>query len=421
MILVVNKQKDISMNWYTRLTFTSGSSFKEYNVEIKPNDNNATGFDVHIAYGRIGSTLNRSIKNQAPLDINSAVKEATKVINGKLRKGYSIDSESKDLGSANSFAPASNNKSASAKPKKPTTPSFSAVTHDITSIPVSAKSVEFGVQLINPTTIEKAATFLSDNWFTNVYVQIKADGERRVVFSDGSAVFAYNKKGEATENICPKVKEAVLAIGKGKPLTLDTEDMGSHLMIFDVLAFNGVDYQRAPFEKRIEGLNNVNEAIIAKQIVLLSIIKPIVVNDIQHLEKIIDYYRNAKEEGVVLRSGEGMYTKGRPNSGGDVLKIKNINSCSCVVIGHTANRRSVSLAMMDNNDTLVSVGKVTIPQNHNIPPVNAIVEVEYLYVNGAKGALYQPVYKCDRSEHTTIEDVSINQLVYKKEPINKAA
>ena len=101
----------------------------------------------------------------------------------------------------------------------------------------------------------------------------------------------------------------------------------------------------------------------------------------------------------------------------DALKIKNINSASVIVLEQTANKRSVAIGMYNSQQQLVNVGKVTIPQNHTIPSAGAIVEVNYLYVNGAKGALYQPVYKGDRSHELTHDDCSTHQLVYKKEAV----
>ena len=63
---------------------------------------------------------------------------------------------------------------------------------------------------------------------------------------------------------------------------------------------------------------------------------------------------------------------------------------------------------------LVEVGKVTIPANHDVPISGRILEVQYLYVNGKNGALFQPVYKGDRSHELEHKECHTGQLVYKK-------
>jgi bifunctional non-homologous end joining protein LigD len=47
---------------------------------------------------------------------------------------------------------------------------------------------------------------------------------------------------------------------------------------------------------------------------------------------------------------------------------------------------------------LVSCGNVTIPANHQVPPVGAVVEVRYLYAFRESGVLFQPVYLGQRDD-----------------------
>ena len=71
--------------------------------------------------------------------------------------------------------------------------------------------------------------------------------------------------------------------------------------------------------------------------------------------------------------------------------------------------RSVAIAVIEGKKR-VAVGNVTIPPNKEVPAVNSIIEVRYLY---AVGNLYQPTYLGVRDD-MSFEDCSISQLKYKK-------
>lgn len=90
-----------------------------------------------------------------------------------------------------------------------------------------------------------------------------------------------------------------------------------------------------------------------------------------------------------MRNSRG-YTPGKPNSGGPQLKFKFVTTLSAVVAKINV-QRSVELGLF-NGRSLVSCGNVTIPANHDIPAVGAVVEVRYLYAARESGVLYQPVY-----------------------------
>ena len=64
--------------------------------------------------------------------------------------------------------------------------------------------------------------------------------------------------------------------------------------------------------------------------------------------------------------------------------------------------------------SLVSCGNVTIPANHEIPQVGAVVEVRYLYAFGNSLALYQPVYLGPRDDVDPGECL-VSQLKFKAE------
>jgi bifunctional non-homologous end joining protein LigD len=106
------------------------------------------------------------------------------------------------------------------------------------------------------------------------------------------------------------------------------------------------------------------------------------------------------------------YTPGRPNSGGPQLKFKFCATLSAVVAKVNA-RRSVEVRLF-NGKRWIACGNVTIPANHDIPKVGAVVEVRYLYAHRESNALYQPVYLGLRDDVEPGE-CRVSQLKYKAE------
>src|SRR5206468_9669162 len=87
--------------------------------------------------------------------------------------------------------------------------------------------------------------------------------------------------------------------------------------------------------------------------------------------------KSEKREGVVFKRLDAPYVPGRPASGGPALKHKFYATLSAVVANINA-QRSVELRLLNCKGWIV-VGNVTIPPNHLVPPVGAVVEVRYLY------------------------------------------
>ncbi len=60
-----------------------------------------------------------------------------------------------------------------------------------------------------------------------------------------------------------------------------------------------------------------------------------------------------------------------------------------------------------------SGGNVTIPVSHEIPSLNALVDVEYLYAYRG-GSIYQPVYRGQRTD-LELSACTLSQLKFKPE------
>ena len=428
--------------YQVRLTNQQGSSNKEYNIDVVEVGNSGT-YNVNFAHGAIGSTLRRGTKNEFPLGIIEAMTKAKKLENAKIKRGYQVSSRVDNVAPAQQANRAAAQREAEMKAPVPglddivvkpanheneVEPEFivldysvhNSVVRDYQRNQPPAQEVVFAPQLLNFVTPERAAAIIDDEWLETYFCQIKADGERRPVSCKGGVIEAYNKRGMVVE-LNPDLNNDVITLAGGNDLFIDCEDMGSQgLFIFDVLAYSGVDYSNASFEERAKCLRSI--AIDADEAGLtnIKVLIPVAIESPKDVQSAVAHSKANQEEGIVLRRGSSVYTPGRPNKEGDALKIKNLNSASVIVLEKTKNKRSVSIGLYNTKNQLVEVGKVTIPVNHEVPSSGAIVEVQYLYVNGKDGALFQPVYKGNRSHELEHKECHTGQLVYKKE-IPKAA
>jgi bifunctional non-homologous end joining protein LigD len=116
-------------------------------------------------------------------------------------------------------------------------------------------------------------------------------------------------------------------------------------------------------------------------------------------------------EGIVFKKPSAPYTAGRPSSGGNQMKFKFYATAS-VIVTSINKKRSVAVAVIADKKR-VNVGNVTIPPNKEVPAVDSIIEVRYLYAYKG-GNLYQPTYLGVRDD-ISFEDCLISQLKYKKE------
>lgn len=82
------------------------------------------------------------------------------------------------------------------------------------------------------------------------------------------------------------------------------------------------------------------------------------------------------------------------------------------VVAQVNRQRSVVLRLLDH-EGWQPVGNVTIPANHQVPAVGAVVEVRYLYAY-RDGSLYQPVYLGERSD-VRQDECGVSQLKFKRD------
>ena len=93
------------------------------------------------------------------------------------------------------------------------------------------------------------------------------------------------------------------------------------------------------------------------------------------------------------------------------MKHKFVATLSAVVAKVNA-QRSVGLRLL-NHEGWQAIGNVTIPANHKVPAVGAVVDVRFLYAY-PDGSLYQPVYLGERSD-VRHEECVVSQLKFKRD------
>lgn len=360
------------MNEKIELHYQQGGSDKVYIVQLKET---ITGnYLVHCHYGRRGSTLNFAKKTPNPVSRLTAKTIFDRVVKEKIAKGYVVSEHT-----------------------KVSTPAASPTPKELPGLPGNRMP-----QLLNPVREGSREELLrSNDW----WAQQKMDGERRLVSKEPNNTWAgWNKKGEMvalSEVVVQALNRTPFKLGT----LLDGEIIGDVYFPFDVLMLNGINVCNSPLERRVQALLDIRPC---------ENIRP------------VGYFRNEDQkrallalveeesgEGLVYKRKDSLYVSGRPNSGGDQLKDKFVESATLAVLKRNQGKRSVQVAGWDKKyRQLVALGSVTIPANHEVPEKGAIVEIRYLYAYKG-GSLYQPVYLGVRNDQT-IDDCVISQLKYKR-------
>jgi bifunctional non-homologous end joining protein LigD len=254
-------------------------------------------------------------------------------------------------------------------------------------------------QLLNPIDEAEVERLVADVAWA---MQEKFDGRRMLVRKQGAAIHGINRKGLMVGLPSP-VTVAVHAIPGD--FILDGEAVGDVLHCFDLLELNGEDHQPLPYRQRLTALLNLLMSGQQRQVRFIT-------TTYQAAEKtsLLEHLRFQKKEGVVFKRLDAPYTAGRPNAGGAHLKHKFYATLSAVV-GRINAQRSVEVQLRDGKQW-IGAGNVTIPPNHRVPGVGAVVEVRYLYAFPESGSLYQPTYLGPRSD-VDRRECTAAQLKYK--------
>lgn len=345
-------------------------SDKEYHVDLfKSGD----GWKVNGRNGRRGGTLKTQEKITVPVSYEVAKKEYDRLVASKLKDSYTIGEN--------------------------------GVPYQDTP----AGDLYTGIlpQLLNTVDESQMESLFKDPAWC---MEEKFDGDRRSESNIGGEWFGINKKGMRVALPMPIV-EALSASPEG--MEIDAEIIGNVLHVFDLMSHEGKDVRGSTYSHRYSLLEAFTDAMNSPCIRLVKAYRT-------EAEKRASFraIKEAKGEGVVFKRWDSFYVSGRPNSGGDQLKFKFIESATLLVASHSNAKRSVQVVAFDEGNNKIPLGSVTIPPNYkDLPEVGAIVEIGYLYAY-PNGCIFQPVYRGKRADQN-LEDCVTSQLKYK--PLSQAA
>ncbi len=343
----------------TSLYYREGSSDKEYHIYLEPK---VDGYVVNFAYGRRGSTMSTGTKTSTPIEYEAALHLYEKLVKEKQAKGYT--------------------EGASGTPYQHTASQVSGLRP----------------QLLNAVDEAEAARFVSDPRWA---MQEKLDGKRLLLRKTGGTITGINKLG-----LVVGTPETILKTAQDLPgdFVLDGEAIGDHLHAFDLLFRNGEDLRGDSYSRRYSALLTLLAGGWHIKVVSCW------VDPVDKAAR-LRTFKEEQAEGVVFKRLDAPYTPGRPNSGGPQLKYKFVATLSAVVAAVNA-QRSVGLRLL-NHEGWQAIGNVTIPANHPVPDVGAVVETRYLYAY-RDGSLYQPVYLGQRTD-VSAEECGVSQLKFKRD------
>ena len=350
---------------------TEGNSDKVYRLSLVAEGD---GFLVTTQYGPRGGRQTVGEKTKGvPVPLETAEKIFAKEHKARLAKGYRVTDEGAAQLVGDTTRPGEEKEDSGIRP-----------------------------QLLNPIERHEVEPYLRDDaWL----MQLKWDGERVLILVDDGEVRGINRKGQFR----PLPVELVSVVGDlaitGKTV-LDGELIGTTYCAFDLLEHEGRCLRHLPTEERAARLlaliGPLPNPIVRTQSALSTDAK----------RAMLAQAEADGEEGVVLKLKAAPFGAGRPSSGGPALKLKFTESASVRVAGHNLGKRSIAVEVVDGTGRWIGVGNCTIPANYPFPEVGAICELTYLYYTGLGGALFQPVYRGERTD-IDASDCQLSQLKHK--------
>jgi len=351
------------------LYYREGSSDKVYQASITPKDG---GYVVHFAYGRRGTTLQTGTKTQSPVSLEEARAIYDRLLSEKLGKGY--------------------------------TPGEDGTPYQHTD----REQQNTGIlpQLLNEIGEVQVQRFVDDPEYIG---QEKFDGRRLLLRKEGAAIDGINRRGLLCGVPSVLVKEIREIPGD---CLIDGESIGEVFWAFDILLLHGRDLRGQSYRDRLFALVQ----IISRDFGFIKLADTAA--SIAEKTALLERMKSENREGIVFKRLDAPYTPGRPNFGGSQFKYKLCATASFIVSG-VNTKRSVSLMLFDAGKS-VPAGNVTIPPNHRVPAIGAVVEVRYLYAFQESGCIYQPIYLGERSDIDAAE-CTVAQLKYKAAEETSAA
>jgi len=255
-------------------------------------------------------------------------------------------------------------------------------------------------QLLTPIDEEDVDKYLEDDdWCA----QEKMDGKHGMLKTNKVSLIAANKQG--LEMSIPKVlEESMIRLFGEQDAIFDGEQIGNKFYIFDLLAWQGVDLRNRNYRERYEVLLQ----IFPKR----QIENFIVVNAAFGIAKMALYKKLKEEgkEGIVFKKCNALWSEGRPETGGDMVKCKFWASLSAIVSDEVTGKASFSSYVLDPSGERVDLGRCSA-LGKVMPKAGDVVEIKYLYAYRG-GKLVQQVLLGIRDD-VDLEECTTRQLKYK--------
>lgn len=346
------------------LFYKEGGSDKIYQASIEEKGNK---FVVNFAFGRRGTTLKTGTKTSAPVSEAEANEIYDELVQSKMQKGYKpIEGDAAQVAAYNM---------------------------------VDKEQLKTGIhcQLLNPIEEDEVEKYINDDsWIA----QEKHDGKRMLLKKSNNTLTAINRKGLSVGY--PTCWDFFKS--SNIDLILDGEAIGDKFYVFDVINDEKLDARISFLEKLFNThsfikLNKDNYFVLVETARTKS-----------EKKKLFNQLQDRKAEGIVFKKIDSKYVAGRPASYGNQIKFKFYATASFIVL-KVNKKRSVAVGLYDEHDNLVNVGNVTITPNFEVPEVNQIIEVRYLYAYKG-GSIYQPTYLGVRDDIDQ-DACTLNQLKYK--------
>jgi bifunctional non-homologous end joining protein LigD len=210
--------------------------------------------------------------------------------------------------------------------------------------------------------------------------QIKANGENRLLrYTDAETEMqGGNKKGQLAP-VPLHWKSPADAVGRS--FVANGEHVGDDFHAFDLLELDGKDIRGLPQSQRLLRLAVLTNSLQSPSFKLIDCLY-----DTRGKRELIEFAQSNNLEGIVAKRCGAPYSEGKgPHS----LKFVFREVATCIVTGHN-DKRSVQVALLNEAGELVPRGSVTIPANRDLPPLNSLVDVQYMYDNGNSFEI--PVY-----------------------------
>ena len=235
--------------------------------------------------------------------------------------------------------------------------------------------------------------FINDD---SLIAQEKRDGERRPV-SRKQIVIGGNKNGFQV----PLTVELAAVLSRlPEGTTLDTEQIGGTLYVFDIMDFEGRSLRSLPYTSRQKILESC-VAQLGEQSCVVAVETAV---GTAAKQAMYERLRATRKEGIVFK--RGCYCAGKNL---DQIKVKFTESATLSVSAHHPTKRSVAVQAFAPTGEAVALGWCLVPVNYPMPAIAELVEIEYLYV---VNSLVQPVYRGVRTDQT-LAACSTTQLKYK--------